>query len=58
MKCQLKTNMILEGKFVPVHTILDNAQVPENLRNEKYLNYGEPDKVLLLRQLNWHVERY
>ena len=55
MKVRLKTNLIADGKFYARDSIVDDAIVPEHLRNEvaAYDLEDRDGKVLVLRDLTF-----
>ena len=44
-KVQLKVNMIYGGAFHRADTVLDEDEIPQNLRKRKYLKEPEPEEV-------------
>ena len=55
MKVRLKTNLILGGKHIPFDSILDDSEIPVNLRTEAYVAYDlehrDDGKVLVLHDI-------
>jgi hypothetical protein len=55
MMVRLKKNVILGKKSYPRHSFVELDQLPPHLRNDKSM--FETDAVLVLRELDWHIER-
>jgi len=61
MKCCLRTNMIIDGQMVPRGSIIDDNQLPERLRTERYINKidlsGRDCQVMLLHGFGYSREQ-
>jgi hypothetical protein len=55
MKCRLKTNIILDGKFIERDNIIDDQLLPASYKTEAVISYDvqvrDDGKVLVLRDL-------
>lgn len=57
MKCRLRQNVIAVGKFYQRDSIIDDAMLPERLRDSGHVDYdleSREGKVLILRDLSFH----
>jgi hypothetical protein len=60
MKCRLRQNVIVVGKFIKRDSAIDDAMLSEHLRTEALIAYDLADmggKVMLLRELNFTTTR-
>lgn len=56
MKVRLKVNTILNGKFVPVGTIVDDRELTERLRNNSVISrLDDRSQAMIMRELNLNV---
>ena len=54
-KCRLKTNIILDGKFIERDSVIDDQLLPASYKTEAVISYDvqvrDDGKVLVLRDL-------